>query len=149
MSDARVLESLHNLGRAIEQFGAAAGKIMEKMLMSVESDLNTVLRNLDKTIAAMWDAGRDAAQEIALLVETYAKTHHLWQPETGQTDITTEALVEEFAGYIEIILTAGTPWAEFLELARQGRLAWLWPAVEHNQQEILSILTRNLRAVRI
>jgi hypothetical protein len=112
------------------------------------SDITIVLKNLDRVVGALFDAGRDAARDIAILLETYAKSHHLWQPVTGQTDLTTEGLVEEFSGYIDVILTAGTDYAQFLELARQGRFSWLWPAVENNRGEIIDILTRRLRAVR-
>jgi hypothetical protein len=116
--------------------------------VSVESDLANVLRNLNAVVIEMSDNGRAAAEEIAVILETYAKAHHLWHPETGQTDLTTEAIVEEIGGVIEVALTAGTPHAVFLELAHQGRFSWLWPAMDANRQIIVEILRRHLGRTR-
>jgi hypothetical protein len=108
------------------------------------SDLGIVFSNIDRFGNSLRRAGRKASDEIAILLEDYAKANHLWQPITGQTDATTETLIRESAGQIEITLSAGTPWAIFLEMAREGKFAWLWPAIEANQANIREILRRHL-----
>lgn len=118
--------------------------------MSVERDLNLVMRNLAVAVQSMQEAMHDAAVEIAQILQTYAKSHHLWQPVTGQTDATTTAqIVEETERHILIALSAETPWAQFLELARQGRFAWLWPAVEANRNLVMEIFRRHLSGVQL
>jgi hypothetical protein len=112
--------------------------------MSVESDLNAVLRNLNAFVIEMTDAGREAAEEIGELLVGYAKTHHLWQPQTGQTELTTQAVIEEVNGMIEVALTTETDYSTFLELARNGRFAWLWPAMDANKGAIVEIMRRRL-----
>lgn len=112
--------------------------------MSVESDLNTVLRNLNAFVVESTDAGRGAAEEIGEILVEYAKSHHLWQPRTGQTDLTTQAVIEEVNDMIEIALTTETDYSTFLELAREGRFAWLWPAMEANKGVIVEIMRRRL-----
>ena len=112
--------------------------------MSAESDLNLVLRNLNAVVIEMTEAGQAAAVEIGELLVQYARTHHLWQPETGKTDLTTQAVIEEVNGLIEVALTTETDYATFLELAREGRLAWLWPAMEANKAVIVEIMRRRL-----
>lgn len=118
--------------------------------MSVERELAMVTRNLKAAVGAMEGALHDAAVEIAALLETYAKTHHLWRNVTGQTQATTHAeIVEETSSHILIALTSETDHAQFLELAYQGRFSWLWPAVEANRSECLAIVRKHLAGVQI
>lgn len=112
--------------------------------MSAESDLNTVLRNLNAVVVEMSDAGREAAQEIAALLEDYAKANHPWQSDTGRTQMTTEGIVEEVNGVIEVMLTTGTDYSYFLELARGGKFAWLFQAMDSNRDNITHILREKL-----
>ena len=118
--------------------------------MSAERDLNLVMRNLSVAVQGLQQAAHDAAVEIAEILQAYAKSHHVWRPVTGQTDMTTSAqIVEETEQHILIALSAETPWAAFLELARQGRFAWLWPAVEANRDLALEIFRRHLAGVQL
>ncbi len=112
--------------------------------MSAESDLANVLRNLGSVVVDMTDAGREAAEEIAEVLTEYAKAHHPWQSDTGATETTTQAIVEEVSGMIEVMLTTQTDYSVFLELAREGRWAWLWPTMDANRQVIVEILRRRL-----
>lgn len=105
--------------------------------------LDAVLRNLDKRLEALHTACHNAAVEIAATLETYAKQNHLWKPDTGATDNSTRAVIlEETTDNIVIALSAGMDYDVYLELARQGKYAWLWPAIQNNRQEILALLEK-------
>lgn len=82
----------------------------------------------------------DASHEIAALLEGYAKANHPFQNQTGDTERTTTCTVQETAGVIQIILFSKTPYAQYLELARQGKWAWLRDAVTANRAQINHIL---------
>lgn len=81
-----------------------------------------------------------ASHEIAKLLEAYAKSHHPFQNRTGDTERTTTATVQEIGGVIQIVLLSKTPYAQYLELARGGKWAWLRDAVTENKAAINAIL---------
>ena len=108
--------------------------------MSVRG-IDVVQRNID-----LWWQGKrrklaTAMEEIAAILENYAKSHHEWKPETGATDVSTVGQISRvLPEMIEVTLSAGMEYDVFLELAREGKWAWLWPAVEANTDEIRRIL---------
>jgi hypothetical protein len=80
---------------------------------------------------------RIAMENISAILEGYAKTHHPWTPRTGATDASTVGTIDEVTErMIGVVLTAGMNYDVFLELAREGRWAWLWPAIEANLETI-------------
>jgi hypothetical protein len=84
-----------------------------------------------------------AMGEIASLLGSYARAHHPWTPQTGNTDTSTRAaIVKADETEIVVALTAGMDYDVFLELAREGRWSWLWPAMLDNQERILQILIK-------
>jgi hypothetical protein len=100
-----------------------------------------VQRNLDKWYTGELHKARVAMEEICVLLQGYAKTHHPWTPETGATDVSTIAFISEATPLvITAVLTAGMEYNVFLETARKGKWAWLWPAIEANEHEIKRIL---------
>lgn len=107
--------------------------------------LDILLGNLDKR-ERTWEQGiEDAADEIAHLLESYAKSNHLWKPKTGNTDTSTKGSVAELTNeYALIVLSAGMDYDVFLELARAGKWSWLWPAIEANPKRIMQILVKHL-----
>lgn len=87
---------------------------------------------------------RRAMEEIAAILEGYAKTHHDWIPRTGDTDVSTRGFINEVTPkMISVALTAGMDYDVFLELAHEGKWAWLWPAVEEN----LDLIKRKLSSI--
>jgi hypothetical protein len=104
-----------------------------------------MLRGQDQVVANLEKWYRDgilrkaatAMEEIAALLEGYAKANHPWMPDTGNTDTSTRGFIAEATPkVITAVLSAGMAYDVFLELARQGQWAWLWPAVEENFDEI-------------
>ena len=96
------------------------------MLRGVEQ----VQKNLDVVAQQVYKRAMRAMEEMAALLENYAKTHHDWKPQTGATDVSTKATVEAAGDFITIYLSAGMDYDVFLELAREGKWSWLFPAVE-------------------
>lgn len=87
-----------------------------------------------------------AAAEIAHTLEQYALNNHPWEIRSGETNETTRGRVVEFsAEVVRITLSAGMDYDVFLELARDGKWAWLWPAVMANVDTIKQILVKWLR----
>lgn len=86
-----------------------------------------------------------AGDEIGHYLANYAKTHHLWTPRTGATDVSTVGGVyEETREYVRVVLSAGMSYDVWLEILNSGRWAWLRPAVEASQGQIMRILERHL-----
>jgi len=81
-----------------------------------------------------------ASHEIAALLQAYAKSHHPFQNQSGKTEQTTTCTVHETSGVIRIILSSKTPYAQYLELSRAGKWAWLRDAVTANKDQINHIL---------
>jgi len=96
-----------------------------------------VNRNLDKWYQGTLRNAVQAMEEIAAILEGYAKSNHPWKPDTGNTDVSTHGFIAEATPLvINAVLTAGMEYDVFLELARDGKWAWLWPAVEANLDTI-------------
>lgn len=134
-----------------------------------DSGINNVLGNLDAYLAEVRGRRRRAAEKIAIVLETYAKAHHGdipqpartvyprpgmpvkrpagigWMDVTGNTQSSTHGTVSrDLVTFVEVALHAGMPYDVFLETARNGRWAWLWPAVVANQDRILTIFATEL-----
>ena len=104
-----------------------------------------VERNLDKLEADLRRRAARAMDEVGIHLANYAKTHHLWTPRTGATDVSTVGgLYEETQEYVRAVLSAGMTYNVFLELARSGRWSWLKPAVDANHSTILRIIERHM-----
>lgn len=107
--------------------------------------LNNVLANLGRIEERYRDGAVRAAVEIGAVLEAYAKEHHLWQRDTGETDASTRGRIEDIRdNLVSVILTVGTEWSIFLEKAFGGRYAWVRPAAVANANEIEVILRRHL-----
>ena len=104
-----------------------------------------VFRNLDKWYTdGIFKKAATVMEEIAAILEGYAKANHPWEPQTGATDTSTRGFIAEVTPkVITAVLTAGMEYNVFLELAREGKWAWLWPAVEAN----LDLIKQKLQSI--
>mgnify|MGYP007112932799 CR=1 FL=1 len=99
--------------------------------------LDDVQRNLERYYQGTLKRAAIAMEEIAALLEGYAKANHPWKPKSGATDVSTKGFIAEATPLvITAVLSAGMEYDVFLELARSGKWAWLWPAVEANLDNI-------------
>lgn len=104
-----------------------------------------VQANLEAYRKQVYQKAENAAGKIAALLEGYAKSHHPWKPQTGATDVSTVGTWEQVGEEVfRVVLSAGMEYDVFLESARQGRWAWLWPAVDENRDEIKRIWVEEL-----
>jgi hypothetical protein len=112
--------------------------------------LEQAQRNLEVYARGLRSGALLAAHEIAALLEGYAKAHHPWSPDTGATDVSTKGTVAEVSDeMIRIVLSAGMEYDVYLEFAREGKWAWLWPAIVANKDNIRNILRKRLTGVKI
>jgi len=112
--------------------------------------LEQALRKLDVYAAGLKSGANLAAHEIALMLEGYAKSHHLWTVHTGNTTNSIRGTVAEASDeIIRVVLSAGMDYDVYLELAHEGKWAWLWPAIVACKETIRTILKKRLGAVRV
>jgi hypothetical protein len=108
--------------------------------------LEQVERNLDLWYQGRLATLRRAMEEIAAVLEAYAKTNHPWTSRTSHTVQSIRGQIGEATrDYIKVYLSAGMDYDVFLELAREGKWAWLFPAVEANVDKIKQILASALK----
>ena len=82
-----------------------------------------------------------AADVIAEKLTYYTRNTHPWVDDTWRTRQTTEAtVVKDSDDLTLIILHSGMSYDVFLELAHDGKWAYLLPAIEANKGFILSVL---------
>ncbi len=118
--------------------------------MAVIQGLEQAQRNLEVYAQGLRSGALLAAHEIATLLEGYAKSHHPWSPDTGATDVSTKGtVVEASSEMMRIVLSAGMEYDVYLEFAREGKWAWLWPTIVANKEPIRAILKNRLGAVRV
>ncbi len=87
-------------------------------------------------------AGLSRGMEKAMeLIAYYARAEHTYTRRTGLTEQTTEGgLYEATAAKIVGVVSASMSYDAFLEAAREGRWAFLWPALLAHQEEVLALL---------
>ena len=86
-----------------------------------------------------------ASIQIAGVLEAYAKGNHPWEVDTGNTNQSTIGTSVQIEPLIyEAILSAGMDYDVDLELAKNGRFAWLWPAILANQEQIQNIFSEEM-----
>lgn len=111
--------------------------------------LSVVLDHLELYAEGLKASALIAAGEIAAVLEGYAKSHHPWKPKTGATDASTTGTVIDGNDVIDIYIAAGMDYDVFLELAHEGKWAWLWPAIEANLERIMQILVSRLGSAKV
>ena len=113
------------------------------------SGVKACIDTLTLSVSGMVSQAQAAGEEIAALLKDYAKNNHPWQNVTGETEATTDAqVVEATTQLVTVALFTGTDYSQFLELARDGKWAWLWPAIIANEGAIMEIARKYLSDVR-
>lgn len=85
-----------------------------------------------------------AAEEIAALLESWAKTNAPFTDQTGNLRNSIKGEIESVsADMVTIILSAGMEYAPYVELRWEGRFAYLLPAIEANREKMAEIVARH------
>jgi hypothetical protein len=121
--------------------------------MSVEG-VDKVLANLDKWVKERQALAELAMNEVMAALEGWAKSEHKWGNPYSAGYKPTGALANSIRGevteatqaIVRGVLSASMEYAIFLEMAHNGKWAWLWPVIINHEQEILKILANRLGA---
>lgn len=110
--------------------------------MRVEG-LGNLLGNLKVAENRIAQGRIQAAQEIAALLESWAKTNAPFTDRTGNLRNSIRAGIESVSGeMVTILLSAGMEYAPYVELRADQRYAYLKPAVEQNKNRMIEIVRR-------
>ncbi|MCW3059709.1 MAG: hypothetical protein JWQ02_1530 [Capsulimonas sp.] len=114
--------------------------------MSVEG-ADQVLANLDKWIKERQALAELAMNEVMAALEGWAKSEHTYTDRTANTTNSIRGEVTEAsATIVRGVLSAGMEYDVFLELARNGKWAFLWPTIIRHEKDILNIIANRLGA---
>lgn len=112
--------------------------------MAVTGD-QQVLANLEKWAQERQAAAVQAMQIVMAALEGWAKSEHAYTDRTANTTNSIRGEVAEASKEIvRGVLSAGMEYDVFLELARNGRWAFLWPTIVRHEQDIIKLLKARL-----
>jgi hypothetical protein len=104
-----------------------------------------IAQALDAWARSLQERCQSATAEITSRLEEWAKAEHAYTDRTGAlTASITGEIVEIGETLVRGTLSAGTTAAVFLELAHQGKWAFLWPVIERHKVDIAAVLERHL-----
>jgi hypothetical protein len=113
--------------------------------MSVEGDTQRVLASLAAYQERMMLRAQMAMQEVMTALEGWAKSEHSYTDRTGNTTNSIKGQIAEVsAEIVRGVLSAGMDYDVFLELAHEGKWAFLWPTVMNHRDDILAIIERRM-----
>jgi hypothetical protein len=116
------------------------------MITLTTTGIDTVTQALHDYQLDQQNRIRLACIEIAHYLEQYAITNHLWKVRTQATNVTTKGTFDEVGEDLyAVVLSAGMDYDVFLELIKNGKYAWLWPAMVENEKVILDTFARHMR----
>lgn len=105
-----------------------------------------VIGNLSRLDAATQARAEQALTAVMLALEGWARTEHTFMNRTGLLQASIRGFVDENRGpLLTGILSAGMEYGVFVELARQGKWAFLRPVIEGHQDQIARILASHLQ----
>lgn len=105
--------------------------------------LDRVLMNLSKWEDKVELSADTAMHELMQQMEGWAKEEHAWVVGRPHTEGSIQGLVTTvgpsiITGTLSVDMDAGL----WLEMARDGKWAWLWPVVMNHRADIMRILGR-------
>jgi hypothetical protein len=107
--------------------------------MASSSGIEQVLANLDADVQRKMKLAVDAMETVCQLLQNYAKSEHTYTDRTANTTNSIRGFVAEITpDVIRGVLSAGMEYDVFLELARDGKWAFLLPTITKHQTEIMN-----------
>lgn len=87
-----------------------------------------------------------AMAEVVAALEGWAKSEHSYTDRTANTTNSIKGEVAEATALIvRGVLSAGMEYDVFLELAHDGKWAFLWPVIERHKDDILAIIEARMK----
>lgn len=85
------------------------------------------------------------ARTSGMAMEGAAKVNAPWQNDTGAARSSLRGFAQRDGDRIQIVLCAGMEYSPFLELARGGKYAIIWPTIEQELPQLKAALKGILR----
>jgi hypothetical protein len=96
--------------------------------------------------AQIQNNAKSAMQEVMTALEGWAKAEHSYTNRTSNTTNSIQGIIEEASAHlVRGVLSAGMEYDVFLELARDGEWAFLWPVIERHKDDILKIIEGRMK----
>ena len=113
--------------------------------MSAQTDVAAVMAAFDGFTKGLNSRMELCIQTVVAALEGWAKSEHRYTDRTTNLTNSIKGIVGEVSaksatGY----LTATMEYAVFVELARDGKWAFLWPVIERHKADILKIIEQCL-----
>lgn len=109
--------------------------------MARAEGLTATILKLDGEIAVLLERCVVAMEQVCEALQGWAKAEHSYTDRTSNNTNSIRAFVAEATpALVRGILTAGMEYSVFLELARDGRWAFLLPVIERHEADILHII---------
>ena len=87
-----------------------------------------------------------AMEEVMAALEGWAKSEHSYTDRTGNTSVSIQGQVEEASALlVRGVLSAGMDYDVYLELARDGKWAFLWPTIERHKDDIERLIADRMK----
>ncbi len=84
--------------------------------------------------------------EVMAALEGWAKSEHAYRDRTTNNTSSIKGEVAEVsAEIVRGVLSAGMEYSIWLELARDGKWAFLWPVIERHKDDILGIIQNRMK----
>lgn len=110
------------------------------------SGTETVQLRLAAITKQIQENAETAVAEVMAALEGWAKAEHPYTDRTGNnTASITGEVAEVSAQLVRGVLSAGMDYSVFLELAKDGKWAFLWPVIERHKDDILAIISARMK----
>lgn len=107
---------------------------------------DAVQLRLSAVAAQLQHNAETAMAEVMAALEGWAKSEHIYTDRTGNnTNSIKGEVAEASAEIVRGVLSAGMEYSVFLELARDGRWAFLWPTIERHKDDILALIAARMK----
>lgn len=110
------------------------------------SNADAVQLRLEEVVRQMQQNAETAMHEVMAALEGWAKSEHAYRDRTANNTNSIKGEVAEVsAEIVRGVLSAGMEYSAFLELAKEGKWAFLWPVIERHKDDILAIIQNRMK----
>ena len=103
-------------------------------------------RKLVEVALLLQERAKVAVEEVMAALEGWAKSEHLYTDRTANTTVSIKGQVAEASALlVRGVLSAGMDYDVYLELARDGKWAFLWPTIEKHKDDIRKMIESRMK----